>query len=679
MSEIVRPEGYLIAALRGLAEGMPSVEAAVETASKGAAAGAPERIEGLVEQVLSSAGRGEPSRTRAIAALPPEQVTAAVREGAARLGEADRERITSAAADLAADPSGERAEAFLDAASQVLADAPSVRHTLLTYAQVHLGRGKPLPAGERIGSRFEVIEFLGEGGTGAVYRVLDHRRGKEVALKLLSRSLVESPPARERFRKEVNLALDLTHPNVIRVYDMDEVDGQPFLHMELIEGDTLRALVAEGPLPFDRVLGIARGFLGALAYAHSKGVLHLDVKPENILLGKDGQVKLADFGLARAMGAEGMRTMMAGAGTPYYMSPEQLKGEGGLDARADVFAAGAVLYEMLVGDPPIGVFEPIPETVPAGVRAAVQQALSHRKEKRPRDAGELLAMLDAPAASIPVARLAEEPPRRTARRAPRRTSPFRLNRHERPPAARRGLVAIGRNEAGLEVFENSIGMRLVRLSPSEFRMGSDDGEEDERPAHLVSLTRPFFMGEAPVTQAQYEAVMGTCACRFRGPNLPVENVSWGGALLFLRALGRREGILYGLPSEAEWEYACRAGTQTRWFWGSDPLLADDHAWVADNSGGCTHDVRGKRPNPWGFYDMIGNVGEWCADWYDEEEYARCSPALIDPEGPSTGANRVVRGGSWRSLLQDLGSATREMEMPTARNGQVGFRVAMPAT
>ncbi len=342
----VAAQGYLHAALRGLAEGIPSVEGAVAQATQQASAGAPERIEGLVEQVVSSAGRGEPSRTRAIAALPPEKVTAAVREATSRLGEADRERITTAAAELTADPSGERAQAFLDAASQVLADAPAVRHTLLTYAQEHLGRGKPLAAGERIGNRFEVIEFLGEGGCGAVYRVLDHRRGKEVALKVLSRALVESDAARERFRKEVNLALELTHPNVIRVYDMDEVDGQPFLHMEWIEGDTLRALVAEGPLPLDRAMAIARGFLGALAYAHGKGVLHLDVKPENILLGKDGEVKLADFGLARAMGAEGMRTMVAGAGTPYYMSPEQLKGESGLDARADVFAAGAVLYEM---------------------------------------------------------------------------------------------------------------------------------------------------------------------------------------------------------------------------------------------------------------------------------------------------------------------------------------------
>ena len=208
-------------------------------------------------------------------------------------------------------------------------------------------------------------------------------------------------------------------------------------------------------------------------------------------------------------------------------------------------------------------------------------------------------------------------------------------------------------------------------------MGSDDGEEDERPVHLVVLTRPLLLGETPVTQAQYQAVMGTSACRFRGPLLPVENVSWSGALLFLRALGRREGIPYGLPSEAEWEYACRAGTQTRWFWGNDPLLADGYAWVADNSGGCTHGVKEKRANPWGFYDMIGNVSEWCGDWYDEEEYARCSPALIDPEGPSTGTNRVVRGGSWSNFVQDLGNATRWMQAPTARNGHLGFRVAMP--
>ena len=157
------------------------------------------------------------------------------------------------------------------------------------------------------------------------------------------------------------------------------------------------------------------------------------------------------------------------------------------------------------------------------------------------------------------------------------------------------------------------------------------------------------------------------------------DVSWSGAILFLRSLGRREGTLYGLPTEAEWEYACRAGTQTRWFWGDDPLLADAHAWVADNSGGSTHNVKEKRPNAWGLYDMIGNISEWCADWYDEEAYAQGHPARIDPEGPSTGANRVVRGGSWSSFVQDLRSATRSMEMPTSRNRHIGFRVAMPTT
>ncbi len=338
---------------------------------------------------------------------------------------------------------------------------------------------------------------------------------------------------------------------------------------------------------------------------------------------------------------------------------------------------------MLSGEPPIGVLEPLPETVPATIRAAVQAALSQRKEKRPRDAAALLAMLEAPPPKeeaplevepvpTPAVQSRTPPPRRVQLL----TSPFRSRRGRRPTAEQRGLTKVGKNASGLEVLQNSVGMHLVRIPPGEFRMGDDEGDPDQRPAHRVMLSRAFLLGEAPVTQAEYEAVMGTCSCRFRGPLLPVENVSWGGAMLFLRFLGRREGVSYRLPTEAEWEYACRAGSLTRWPWGDDPKLADGYAWVADNSNGSTHGVREKRPNAWGLYDMIGNTSEWCADWYHEREYERSPTTPIDPAGPATGAKRVIRGGTWNTLIQGLGSPTRGMEMPSSINGYTGFRVAM---
>ena len=195
-----------------------------------------------------------------------------------------------------------------------------------------------------------------------------------------------------------------------------------------------------------------------------------------------------------------------------------------------------------------------------------------------------------------------------------------------------------------------------------------------REAHKVTLTKPFEIGVYEVTQEQYKKVMGTNPSDFSGPQNPVENVSWDDAVDFcgkLSALPGEEsaGYVYRLPTEAEWEYACRAGTTTEYSFGDSDSLGD-YAWYDTNSGKTTHPVGQKHPNAWGLYDMHGNVWEWCQDCHADYP----SGSVADPTGPSSGSFRVARGGSWFYAAGDCRSANRRRDSPSYRNSSLGFRV-----
>ncbi len=230
-----------------------------------------------------------------------------------------------------------------------------------------------------------------------------------------------------------------------------------------------------------------------------------------------------------------------------------------------------------------------------------------------------------------------------------------------------------------KLLTNTIGMKFVLIQPGSFMMGSPSGERhrnrDEGPRHRVVISRPFYLQTTEVTQAQYRAIMRSNPSRFKGcDQCPVEQVSWNDAQEFIRRLNALDKTnKYRLPTEAEWEYACRAGSGTAYYFGNNFSRLGHYAWYGANSKNRTKPVAQKRPNAWGLYDMHGNVWEWCQDWYDKRYYRR-SPNR-DPQGPANGCGRVLRGGSWffrfRSTLR---SARRYQFDPSLRSDNGGFRV-----
>jgi uncharacterized protein (TIGR02996 family) len=264
-----------------------------------------------------------------------------------------------------------------------------------------------------------------------------------------------------------------------------------------------------------------------------------------------------------------------------------------------------------------------------------------------------------------------------------------LNAPDLQPDTVRELVAWRRGRdltersGGLPVrLVDGLGMEFRLIPPGTFLMGSpgtdEDAFADEKPQHAVELTRPFYLGVYPVTQREFQAVMGRNPSYFTpdrggGPLHPVEMVSWEDCRAFCECLsGREPGRSYRLPTEAEWEYACRAGTATRYFFGDDARKLGECAWYRENAGGCTHQVGTKRPNVWGLFDMHGNVWEWCEDGYGD--YSSCNQ--VDPRGDNSGQSRVLRGGSWGIGNDTDGcrAAYRCRNAPAARHETRGFRV-----
>jgi formylglycine-generating enzyme required for sulfatase activity len=248
-----------------------------------------------------------------------------------------------------------------------------------------------------------------------------------------------------------------------------------------------------------------------------------------------------------------------------------------------------------------------------------------------------------------------------------------------------GIIATGEGIITVDLPGGSA-MEFVWIEPGTFTMGSPDSEPGrysaEGPQHEVTISQGFYLGKFEITQGQWEAVMGATPWSGQSyvqlnPNHPAVYISWDDMQEFIQRLNEAAGEeLYRLPTEAEWEYAVRAGTTTRWSFGDDEGQLGDYAWYYDNAWNAglqyAQPVGTKLPNPWGLYDMHGNVWEWCQDWWGEKYY-RSSPS-IDPLGPATGSLRVLRGGHFGRDAQVVRSADRRRFSPDRRLNSLGARL-----
>ncbi len=595
----------------------------------------------------------------------------------------------------------------------------------------------PLPA--KLG-RFEVRRHLGSGAFGAVYQAYDPQLDRDVALKVLRPGLLDNAKYVERFLREAKVAAGLRHPNIVPVYETGRDGDQHFIVSAYIAGRPLEDAIDDGGFDFRRAARIVRELAEALAYAHERGVVHRDVKPANILLDEKDRPLLADFGLAARLGsAEKLTNAGAVLGTPAYMAPEQAKGhEGDAIPASDQYSLGVVLYELLTGRTP---FAGRPEVViynqistqpdpprkhrpgvPPELEAACLRALA-------KDPGQRFASLEDMAAAV-----AETPTSAESRQAVWETLPQARPTTIRPPRIRsrfgyrtalggaaalalvlvltlvaialrdpvRKLAHTSASTAGSDLptgqllgppldLGGGVTMEFVLIPPGEFSMGAPDGEKDaddaEKPQHRVQIAKGFYLGKYEVTQEQYRAILGTNPSNFKEHNtnqetrhFPVENVSWEDADRFCDKLALKTGKKIALPTEAEWEYACRAGTATPFHFGAvlngtQANCNGQNPYGTDAKGPNlqrTCKVGSYPANAWGLHDMHGNVWEWCRDAYDAAAYKNRS-TYVDPFHHG-GDARVLRGGSWSNVAWLCRAATRNRFAPSDRRSNRGFRV-----
>ena len=569
---------------------------------------------------------------------------------------------------------------------------------------------------------YNLIKHLGDGALGSTYLAQHRFLKRQFVLKVLSQELGNDEGFVSRFEQEAALLATLEHPNIVKVHTVSESDGIYYLVTDAIvdeKGDATNLYdyfrQKGGRLSEDEIVKIVTQIASALDYIHEKGhaaepFAHRGLKPTNILINKkDFTIQISDFGLSKVMGpanymshlyrvlAEKMgqapemlpKRQLSFLHHYIFLAPEQKwEKNSSSGAKADAYAFGVLIYFLLTGQFPEGVFELPSQHAPHHKLAwdkIVRQCLNSDPQKRPSSLKELLEGLSGKVEEVEMTTTSLKPV----------LKPAEIQRPEYEPDP----GAIFQKETVVDKYQPVIEDKkevdpllteMVIIRGGSFERGSNKGGRDEIPRHQIIL-EAFAMDIHPVTNEQFVQFLDAMGgekdhnnndiIRLRESRIkrlsgklsiesgynkhPIVGVTWYGAVAYAKWIGKR------LPTEAEWEIASAGGLIEANY----PTGVDIDRSHANYFSSDTTPVMSYPCNGYGLYDMAGNVYEWCQDWYDYHYYNQSVQEPKNPKGPHQGVYRVLRGGCWKSLKEDLRCSHRHRNNPGTMNGTYGFRCA----
>ncbi|MBO1052380.1 MAG: SUMF1/EgtB/PvdO family nonheme iron enzyme [Dolichospermum sp. DET73] len=546
--------------------------------------------------------------------------------------------------------------------------------------------------------RYRVQCQLGRGGFGVTYEINEVRTNQAKVLKVL---INNDPKAVELFKQEADVLSQLHHSGIPHVeldayFEYYPYNSQNPIHclvMEKVVGEDLEKYMQKrGLRPISQTTAIEwlKDLIIILEQVHNKNFFHRDIKPPNIMLrSESAELVLIDFGTVRKVTStvfkqQGGVTGIISAG---YTPSEQINNNA--VPQSDFFALGRTFVYLLTGKEPLDpiIYDSYNETlnwrnhapqISSMLADLLDDMMQRLYKDRPQNTQVILQRIAAIEKALK--------PQRPKPQAPIPANNLKTFSFEVVTTDARGNITNRRKESAkyfTEDLGNGVTLEMVEIPGGTFIMGSPASEakrgSNEGPQHQVTVPS-FYMGKYELTQAQYQAIIGTNPSRFKGKNRPVEGVSWNNAVEFCKKLSQKTGKNYRLPSEAEWEYACRAGTTTPFYFGESitPDLVNyngDYTYASAPKGKYrqqTTDVGTFPPNSFGLYDMHGNVWEWCQDDY-KDDYINAPTDGSALTSPSR-SGKLLRGGSWDYVPGDCRSASRYDGNLDDNDNDIGFRV-----
>ena len=549
-----------------------------------------------------------------------------------------------------------------------------------------------------LAERYCPIKIIGQGGFGRTFQAVDKYKPSQpfCVIKQFfpqAQGTKTLSKAAELFAQEAERLDGLgRHPQIPELLAYFTQDNRQYLVQEFIDGQNLQQELEEsGAFNEGQILELLKSLLPVLEFIHSNQVIHRDIKPENIIRRRNNnQLILVDFGAAKYATMTALAVTGTVIGSAGYVAPEQAVGKATFSS--DIYSLGVTCIHLLTGVEPFDLFDVsesdwiwrdyLKSSVSDELGEILDKMIVGATKKRFKNVGEILSLIQ------PTSQSAKSNfPAQISQTSTVDSEKGEVFTFEVPTVNISGYITHrtqGSARQKIEDLGNGIKLAMVYIPGGSFLMGSPQNEagrsDIESPQHKVTL-QPFYMSKYPITQEQYQAMMGNNPSKFKGEKRPVENVNWHKARDFCKKVSRKTGKIYRLPSESQWEYACRAGTTTPFYFG-ETITSElvnyngkyPYAYAPkDQYRKETTDVGSFPPNAFGLYDMHGNVLEWCRDvWHRNYNGAPTDGSAWETGGDSN--QRLLRGSCWGDFSMVCRSARRDFNYVGIHNYFRGFRV-----